>query len=209
MGCWLTAPNRFLNNVDIFWMAFCSINLKAVSQQTQSINHLCIWNYIEIPQRPHDQKMLLLKINPPTICPSYDILTPQHFVTFWTKLLTAELFLDDSWSVDWRHNERNGVSNHQPNDCLLNRLFRRRSKKTPKLRVTGFCAGNSPVMGEFPAQRSSNTENVSFDDTIMWKWLGSIKTRTGLLLWKMDRNKTTFKRGTCTIPLIINLFPNR
>ena len=28
-----------------------------------------------------------------------------------------------------RHNERDGVSNHQPQDCLLNRLFRRRSKK--------------------------------------------------------------------------------
>ena len=44
----------------------------------------------------------------------------------------------------WRHNERNGVSNHQPHDCLLNRLFRRRSQKSSKLRVTGLCAGNSP-----------------------------------------------------------------
>ena len=31
------------------------------------------------------------------------------------------------------------VSNHQPHDCLLNRLFRRKSKKTSKLRVTGLC----------------------------------------------------------------------
>ena len=54
-----------------------------------------------------------------------------------------------------------GVSNHQPYDCSLNRLFRRRSKKTSKLRVTGLCAGNSPVTGEFPAQRASNAENVS------------------------------------------------
>ena len=43
---------------------------------------------------------------------------------------------------------RDGVSNHQPPDCLLNRLFRRRSKNTSKLRVTGFCAGNSPVTGK-------------------------------------------------------------
>ena len=34
-------------------------------------------------------------------------------------------------------------------------------KKTSKLRVTGLCAGNSPVTGEFPAQMASNTENVS------------------------------------------------
>ena len=48
--------------------------------------------------------------------------------------------------LSWRHDERDGVSNHQPNDCLLNRLFRLRSKKTSKLRVTGLCEGNSPVL---------------------------------------------------------------
>ena len=73
------------------------------------------------------------------------------------------------WSVDsplqWRHNERNGISNHQSPNCLLNCLFRSRSKKTSKLRVTGLCEGNSPVTGEFPAQRASNAENVS----IWWR----------------------------------------
>ena len=64
-------------------------------------------------------------------------------------------------TLQWRHNERDGVSNHQPRDYLRNRLFRRRSKKTLKLRVTGLCEGNSPVTGEFPAQRTSNAENVS------------------------------------------------
>ena len=65
----------------------------------------------------------------------------------------------------WRHNEHDNVSNHQPHDCLLNRLFRRRSKKPPKPRVTGLCAGNSPETGEFPAQMASNAENVS----IWWR----------------------------------------
>ena len=60
----------------------------------------------------------------------------------------------------WRHNGCHGVSNHQSRDCLLNRLFRHRWKKTSKLCVTGLCAGNSPVTGEFPAQRASNAENV-------------------------------------------------
>ena len=54
---------------------------------------------------------------------------------------------------------------HQPHDCWLNRLFRRRSKKTSKLGVTGLRVGNSPVTGEFPAQRASNEENVS----IWWR----------------------------------------
>ena len=39
----------------------------------------------------------------------------------------------------WRHNGRYGVSNHQPQDILLNRLFKRRSNNTSKLRVTGLC----------------------------------------------------------------------
>ena len=47
-------------------------------------------------------------------------------------------------TLQWRHNERDSVSNHQPHYCLLNHLFRRRSKKTSKVRVTGLCAGNSP-----------------------------------------------------------------
>ena len=68
-------------------------------------------------------------------------------------------------TLQWRHNGPDGVSNHQPHDCSLNGLFRRRSKKTSKLRVTGLCAGDSPVTGEFPTQRASNKENVS----IRWR----------------------------------------
>ena len=68
-------------------------------------------------------------------------------------------------TLHWRHNECDGVSNRQPHDCLLDRLFRRRSKKTSKLRVTGLCVGNLPVTGEFPTQRASNAENVS----IWWR----------------------------------------
>ena len=45
-------------------------------------------------------------------------------------------------SLRWRHNGRDSVSNHQPRDCLLNLLFRHRSKKTSKLGVTGLCVGN-------------------------------------------------------------------
>ena len=75
-------------------------------------------------------------------------------------------------TLQWRHNEHDSVSNHQPHDCLLNLLFGRRSKNTSKLHVTGLCAGNSPGTGEFPAQRASNAENVS----IWWR-------RHGVSLW--------------------------
>ena len=71
-------------------------------------------------------------------------------------------------ALQWRHNGRDGVSNHQPHDCLLNRLFGRRSKKTSKLRVTGLCAGKTPGTGEVPAQLASNAKNVSILMTSSW-----------------------------------------
>ena len=71
-------------------------------------------------------------------------------------------------ALQWRHNERDDVPNHQPHDCLLNRLLRRRPEKASKLRVTGLSAGNSPMTGEFPTQKDSNAENVS----IWWHHYG-------------------------------------
>ena len=71
-----------------------------------------------------------------------------------------------STSLQWRNNERYGVSNPQPHDCLFSRLFRHRSKKTSELRVT-FLWGihrwpvNSPHKG--PVTRKM----FPFHDVIM------------------------------------------
>ena len=75
--------------------------------------------------------------------------------------------------LQWRHYGHDGVSNHQHHDCLLSRLFRRRSKKTSKLWVTGLCAGNSPGTGEFHAQMASNAENIS----IWWRHHGLVRIK--------------------------------
>ena len=67
------------------------------------------------------------------------------------------------WALQWRHNGCDGVSTHQLHDCLLNRLLRRRSKKTSKLRVTGLCHRwpvNSPH--KWPVTRKM----FPFDDVI-------------------------------------------
>ena len=86
-------------------------------------------------------------------------------------------------TLRWRHNDHAGVSNHQPPGCLLNRLFRRKSKKTSKLRVTGLCAGNSPGTGEFSAQMASYAENVS----IWWRHHVSIGIPIIILRRSSDR----------------------
>ena len=67
--------------------------------------------------------------------------------------------------LQWRHSEREGLSNHRRLECLFNCLFRRRLKETSKLRVTGLCEGNPPVTGGFLSQRVGNAKNVS----IWWR----------------------------------------
>ena len=97
-----------------------------------------------------------------------------QFLSFVNDTPTKNKHCTKYWSLQWRHNERDGVSNHWRLHCLLNSWFRRRSKKSSKLRVTGLGAGTSPVTGEFPAQKASNAENVPFDDVIMMilEWRG-------------------------------------
>ena len=83
------------------------------------------------------------------------ILFPNRYVMyrFQRFMLSRRCFvvakasvITGNWTttLQWRHNDHDSVSNHQPHGYLLNRLFGRRSKKTSKLRVTGLCAGNSP-----------------------------------------------------------------
>ena len=74
-------------------------------------------------------------------------------------------------SLHWRHNNHDGVSNSQPQGCLLNHLFRRRSKKTSKLRVTGLCVGNSPRSVNSPHKGPVTRKMFPFDDVIMYMLL--------------------------------------
>ena len=96
-------------------------------------------------------------------------------------------------SLQWRPNEHDGISNNQPCDCLFNRLFRHRWKKTSKLRITGLCAGNSRVTNEFP-QRASDVENVS-----IW-WCHHVEIDHGLAPRVMIAHDTTWghRPHTCS-----------
>ena len=82
------------------------------------------------------------------------------FITYCCNIIYFYRYIEtDNITLQWRHNGRDSVSNHQPDQCLLSGLFRRRSKKTSKLRVTCLCAGNSP---------GTVTRKMSpFDDVIM------------------------------------------
>ena len=66
--------------------------------------------------------------------------------SFSEVTLAVKLFKGES--LQWRQNERDGVSNHQPYDCLLNR-----HQMETLSALLALCAGKSPVTGEFPSQR--------------------------------------------------------
>ena len=123
---------------------------------------LCLYQLnINFVWRKHDN---MFPCTGSGVIASYERIAPCVCIRF---RLWASEFQGNSANrpLRWRHNGCDSVSNHQPHYCLLNRLFRRRSKKTSKLRVTGLCAGNSPETGEFPAQMASYAENVS----IWWR----------------------------------------
>ena len=87
---------------------------------------------------------------------------------YLVQSLTYTRPIDFGLSITLTSQWRDGVSNHQHHGCLFNRLLRRRSKETSKLCVTGLCAGNSPVTGEFPAQMEVTRKMFAFDDVIMF-----------------------------------------
>ena len=94
-------------------------------------------------------------------------------------------------TLHWRHNDHDGVSNHQLHSCLLNRIFRRRSKKTSKLRVTCLCVGNSPGPVNSPHKGPVTRKTFPFDDVIM-----NVKARRRLLCIDLDMIISSYTTDT-------------
>ena len=87
----------------------------------------------------------------------------------------------------WRHNDHDGVSNHQSHGCLLSRLFRRRSKKTSKLRVTGLCVGNSPGPVNSPHKWPVTRKMFPFDDVIIYPGIFQFQHPEVFNAWSYQR----------------------
>ena len=70
-------------------------------------------------------------------------------------------------TLQWCHNERDGISNRRHFDCLHGHLFSRRSKKTPQFRFTGLFEGNPSVTGGFPHNGTVTRKMFPFDGVIL------------------------------------------
>ena len=75
-------------------------------------------------------------------------------------------------TLQWHHN---GYLKSPASQLFTQQFLQVQIKKTSKLRVTGLCAGNSPVTGEFPTQRASNAENIS----IWWRHHECVLEKSG------------------------------
>ena len=118
--------------------------------------------------------------NPLSLCQCALVLWPHtHMITIHISFICEQMFLIRGRSnvhhvfiykkimktLQRRRRERDGVSNHQPHDCSLNRLFRRRSNKPSKLRVTCLFEGNSSVNS--PHKDQVTRKMVPVDDVII------------------------------------------
>ena len=105
---------------------------QANNHQSNELLVLCAANPLETGGLPAEMGPVVWKV-----CPCYDDIIYSN-LNHGPGLVLFQ-------SLQLRYNQRVGVSNQQPQEST----------------VTGLCAGNSPVTGEFPAQIASNAENVS------------------------------------------------
>ena len=122
---------------------------------TDQYKSYCWWNAWFIPQREHslliilktmstmmsswhgtDSRITSLLWEPPVtggfsskgvVIWSFEVCLMSVWTNCWISSPVAVV-----WALLWRHNGRDGVSNHQPHDCLLNRLFRVQIKENIK-----------------------------------------------------------------------------
>ena len=76
-------------------------------------------------------------------------------------------YVDDVIASQWRHNNLDGVSNHQPQDCLLNHVFTRRSKKTSNSASLAFVWGIHRWPVNSPHKWPVTQKMFPSDDVIM------------------------------------------
>ena len=124
-----------------------------------------IWSYLKMCSIKSVSLLKYVQVTPDSL--------ENIFKRLWGHFLEESILSAISVLVKWYKH-----SNDQPHGCLLNRLFGRRSKKTPKLRVTGLCAGNSPGPVNSPHKWPVTRKMFSFDDVIMFSrntlWFGKL-----------------------------------
>ena len=96
-------------------------------------------------------------------------------IFFRSNIIRTNRFIDTKFiyvisTLQWRHNERDGVSNRRRLYCLLSRFFRRISKKASKFHATGLYEGIHRWPVDSPHQGSVTRKMFPLDDIIILCW---------------------------------------
>ena len=97
---------------------------------------------------------------------SYDSQTAFE-VRAWVGIYNALEIVNASTTLQWRHNEHDGVSDHQPHECLLNDVFRLKSKKPQRSAPLAFVRGIHRCPVKSPHKGPVTWKMFPFDDVIM------------------------------------------
>ena len=132
----------------------------------------------------------------------------QIMRTVLSRFALLWLYQRPHCAVQWRHHEHDGVSNHQPNDCLLNRLFRCRLKKHQGSASLAFVREIRRSTVNSPPKGPVTRKMFPFDDVIMvWDLFNQVPQRrftgNGVIKWFFwchwsNRGEKVFT--TCTKP---------
>ena len=87
----------------------------------------------------------------------------------YTRLGTEKLKL----TLQWRHNWPDGISNHRRPYCLLNRLFRRRSKKHQSAESLAMVMGIHRLPVDSP-QKGPITWKIFPSDDVIMNWTACV-----------------------------------
>ena len=151
------------------WISFWTHNL--VACEMRCLNSHVIWCQLNHLWQTLQTLSVIMEGNvlqPWPFCTMFDIFDHLFIMSAYVAQTTHQgSYTYMSTPLQWSHDEHDGISNHQPHDCLLNRLFKAKLKETSKLLVTGLCAGNSPEAGEFPHKRLVMWKMFPFDDVNM------------------------------------------
>ena len=86
----------------------------------------------------------------------------------WCRLTGSEVCVSRK-ELQWRHNERGGVSNHQPHDCLPNRYFGADQRKQQSFASLAFVRGIHRWSVNSPHKGPVTWKMFPFDDVTMAK----------------------------------------
>ena len=102
-----------------------------------------------------------------SMCELYPVLFSGVSIQYhWWANKSFVLFV---MSLQWRHNGRHNITNHQPHDYLLNRLFRCRSRKHQSFASLAFVRGIHWGTENSQHKWPVTWKMFTFDDVIMSK----------------------------------------